>query len=362
MPWRGPPVADFDQQPQYRWQFWQVGLQEDDLFGELHQRFNTMPHPGYIQDPDAFHNDVASIARDATDKQVFLAHLQKRRDERLAELSNFRHKLFRLLRVGFTRLSDDQLFHLSRHDRFASLDTVVGLYASLLAANQDGQEPSLDRFLSAHELRAANMKLDAAQPEPSPPSEPTEQHTSAIQSIMPTPPHQTSVSSTQAEPAAPSPTAHTQPIQENKKRKASPSPKNNKQRHAKRQRIEADQPEAAPAFTTQFHGSVVSDPPLELKAQAVDGNIGSNDQHSTNNGPNVSAAAMKRRANPRTAETRSSRTRKRFAGTEPTPKAPPKAPTRRARGRDLELNPAGSLQTPASNPRRSKRIAANAGR
>lgn len=51
MTWREPPTADFDDDATFRWPFWQVDVDEADLFGDPHERFNTAPM--FIQDPDA---------------------------------------------------------------------------------------------------------------------------------------------------------------------------------------------------------------------------------------------------------------------------------------------------------------------
>ncbi|KAH6988715.1 hypothetical protein EDB80DRAFT_730826 [Ilyonectria destructans] len=171
MPWRPPPVVDFDQQPEYRWPFWKVGLDEAALFGELHERFNTTRM--FIQDPDAFHHDVNDIARHASDKADFLSRMQQRRDQRLDELKEIRENIFHFILSGHQRINDDQMFYYLRLNRFATLDCLVALCASFLGPDERGQVPSLDQFLLSdiHNLQKRQKFLpDRASRSPTPPS------------------------------------------------------------------------------------------------------------------------------------------------------------------------------------------------
>ncbi|KAJ3457244.1 hypothetical protein MRS44_014385 [Fusarium solani] len=157
MPWRNPPRVNFEEQAEYRWPFWKVDLDEDDLFGDLHERFNTVPM--FIQDPDAFHHDVNEIARQALDKEDFYARLQKRRDQRLDELKDMQDKIGVFHLSGYTRLAENQRFHRLRLQRYASLDCLVAFCASLLAPNEKGMMPSLDMFLRSEERNARSSLL-----------------------------------------------------------------------------------------------------------------------------------------------------------------------------------------------------------
>ncbi|RSL64598.1 hypothetical protein CEP53_003992 [Fusarium sp. AF-6] len=169
MPWRKPPRVNFEEQAEYRWPFWKLGLEEDDLFGDLHERFNTVPM--FIQDPDAFHHDVNEIARRALDKEDFYARLQKRRDQRLDELKDMQDKIGVFHLSGYTRLAENQRFHRLRLQRYASLDCLVAFCASLLAPNEKGVMPSLDIFLRSEErnARSSLFKGLAASLKPSTP-------------------------------------------------------------------------------------------------------------------------------------------------------------------------------------------------
>ncbi|KAF4506051.1 hypothetical protein G6O67_006173 [Ophiocordyceps sinensis] len=332
MPWTEAPAVDFDQQPEYQWPFWEAGFQEDDLFGELHQRFNTMPNPTFIQDPDAFHHDVAEIACKALDKDDFLARLQARRDERLAELLDIRNQLWYLLSFGYSRMDDNQLLHFTHFNNFASLDTILAFWASLLSPNRHGKEPSLDNCLFLDRLRRrreANLGLKSAQTGPPPPSGPIHPASTA-QSMMPTPhPHRPSASPAQPDPA-------TQPVQKSKKRRLLPGPRNHHEHDAKRQRTGADRLHVS---STLADGSAASIPTLGIKTRAANVNIVTNDDGNTNGAPDVPVASKERGVKARAAKP------KQFAGTSATQQPRPKISKRRARTGALDFNPAGSTQT-----------------
>ncbi|OAA51926.1 hypothetical protein NOR_00519 [Metarhizium rileyi] len=144
MPWCDAPRVDFDEEPQYRWPSWRVGHKLEDLFGELHEQFNTIPI--FIQDPDAFHHDVAELAGDTQSKTEFLRRLQERRNQRLEELRDFEKSLAALMATGFGRLTDDQMKSYFVLCRTASFDSLISFCASFLGPNQYGTEPSLDQF------------------------------------------------------------------------------------------------------------------------------------------------------------------------------------------------------------------------
>lgn len=140
MPWRDPPVADFDRDETFRWPFWEVGVDEADLFGDLHTRFNTVPM--FIQDPHAFHSDVSEVALSSSSKEDFYARMEKRRDVRLGELRSFVEQLGLLDGYGFLPFDDNQWFTFLRVRAFASMDCLVAFFASFIGPNDRGELPS----------------------------------------------------------------------------------------------------------------------------------------------------------------------------------------------------------------------------
>lgn len=255
MPWGIIPTSNT---PDLQWPYWEVGLRDEDLFGELHQRFNTMPNPGYIQDMYAFHADVFELARICAGKEEFLARLQQRRDERLKELQEFRSNLYIAITSGYTCLDSEQQDHLSRLNTYASFDTLVAFYGTLIGPNKAGQQPTegsssflcqavllkqpLDMFLSDEEFfrRCREGRLwPGASASPAPPSADATDPVSPSHSKMPTPPHQSTTFSAPVGPAAqPSPPGDGQEKagQGCGKRKALDEVEDDGEHHAKRQR------------------------------------------------------------------------------------------------------------------------------
>lgn len=148
MPWRDPPEVDFDKCEEYRWPFWNVDLEEEDLFGILHKRFNTTQM--FVQDPKAFHKDVCEMAYLASDQADFYDRLKERSDKRLEELKSALKVLDLLDSGGFYNLDDKQNFAFFRTRRFASLDCLILFFASFLGPNHRGQLPSECKCRHAH--------------------------------------------------------------------------------------------------------------------------------------------------------------------------------------------------------------------
>lgn len=74
MPWQTKPIVP-DLDKEYGWPAWTI-LNEENLFGELHERFNTTPF--FIQDPESFHRDVGELVREAHDKDHFYRLMEQR--------------------------------------------------------------------------------------------------------------------------------------------------------------------------------------------------------------------------------------------------------------------------------------------
>ncbi|PNY23296.1 Uncharacterized protein TCAP_06764 [Tolypocladium capitatum] len=93
----------------------------------LRRAARTLQHrPMFIQDPDAFHHDVAEIARDASGNEDFLARLHERRDRRFDELKDIQRKLTAFMLRGFHREEDEcHVLHVIRLSRYASLDCLL---------------------------------------------------------------------------------------------------------------------------------------------------------------------------------------------------------------------------------------------
>ncbi|KLU82694.1 hypothetical protein MAPG_01763 [Magnaporthiopsis poae ATCC 64411] len=78
------PKPDYGANPNWDWPWDKFELEPDALFTTLHERFNTRTCP--IQEFRGFLLDVRQCARDSDDQAEFYANLDRRRDERVAEL------------------------------------------------------------------------------------------------------------------------------------------------------------------------------------------------------------------------------------------------------------------------------------
>ncbi|KAG5928925.1 hypothetical protein E4U42_007630 [Claviceps africana] len=143
MPWGKPPNVDFEQEPQYQWPFWLVGLDEDDLFGDLYERFNTTSI--FIQDGQAFHKDVSEVAYRSSSKEDFYARLRIRRDERLEELKSFIRALCFISFSGHSRFNPEQSNAYNRFNIYGSVDSIIAFVSTFLGPNERGELPSESR-------------------------------------------------------------------------------------------------------------------------------------------------------------------------------------------------------------------------
>lgn len=64
--------------PEWNWPSWKFALRLDSLFGDLYDQFNTVSIP--IQEPIAFHHDVAELCLAASTLDEFYNLLKQRRD------------------------------------------------------------------------------------------------------------------------------------------------------------------------------------------------------------------------------------------------------------------------------------------
>ena len=166
MPWRHPPRVDFLKEPEYQWPSWFVGYSMDALFGELHQRFNTMPF--FLLDRVSFHRDVFELCIASEDKADFEARLQKRRDERFEEMTRAFDNVVGRLVVSDEQLEDySQASNIIDLSRDGSLDRLVQCLAGFLRP-KDGEKqapPGSDAVLL---LRLVSLALTVLTSSPAP--------------------------------------------------------------------------------------------------------------------------------------------------------------------------------------------------
>ncbi|KAK3940508.1 hypothetical protein QBC46DRAFT_124709 [Diplogelasinospora grovesii] len=91
------PTPNYDIEEHWRWPAWKFGLEPEDLFTTLYDRFNTTQ--AAIQEPSAFFYDVRDLAQRSDTIEEFYAGLSERRAQRLRELSDAWHDIALLLTV-----------------------------------------------------------------------------------------------------------------------------------------------------------------------------------------------------------------------------------------------------------------------
>ena len=114
----------------WSWPFWKFGLKRDDLFGPLHDQYNTVPSP--ILDPVAFHHDVYEISHQAASADEFHRLLDDRKQQRLRELNESLESAAFEIIANPSLIGTEQWHHAVQLFRTKSLDSLVRYFASFL--------------------------------------------------------------------------------------------------------------------------------------------------------------------------------------------------------------------------------------
>ncbi|KAL2168331.1 hypothetical protein VTG60DRAFT_7375 [Thermothelomyces hinnuleus] len=117
----------------WTWPFWKFGLKKDDLFGTLHDRYNTFASP--ILDPEAFHHDVYEISQQANSTDEFHRLLNARKEQRLRELNETLESAALEIIANPSLIGTEQWQHAVQLFRTKSLDSLVRYYASYLPSD-----------------------------------------------------------------------------------------------------------------------------------------------------------------------------------------------------------------------------------
>ncbi|KAK4234979.1 hypothetical protein C8A03DRAFT_46793 [Achaetomium macrosporum] len=117
----------------WSWPYWKFGLKRDDLFGTLHDQYNTVPSP--ILDPEAFHHDVYEISQQAGTTDEFHRLLQERKQQRLRELNETLESAAFEIIANPTLIGTEQWQHAVQLFRTRSLDSLLRYFASYLPSD-----------------------------------------------------------------------------------------------------------------------------------------------------------------------------------------------------------------------------------
>ncbi|KAI0855140.1 hypothetical protein F4860DRAFT_54026 [Xylaria cubensis] len=79
-----PREIDFLHEREYHWPAWKFGMAMDELWGELHDQYNTLRIP--IQCQRAFHLDVKELATKASTRKQFFRLMDERSQDRFKEV------------------------------------------------------------------------------------------------------------------------------------------------------------------------------------------------------------------------------------------------------------------------------------
>ncbi|KAH7031035.1 uncharacterized protein B0I36DRAFT_117854 [Microdochium trichocladiopsis] len=178
---------DFDEK--YTWHAWKVGYKQEDLFRCLHPEFNTILVP--IQSPEAFHSDVAEIAKLASSGADFRRLLEERRCKRLEQVGLVRGAVNTLSARRNCFLSDEAWEASLAFCRNGSLDTLYSFHytnldnkaqarakkriddalnrrfkatdpkVTLAASPSDLKQPTLDEYPSPSDLKSTTSDQDS---------------------------------------------------------------------------------------------------------------------------------------------------------------------------------------------------------
>ncbi|KAK4129685.1 hypothetical protein N657DRAFT_640357 [Parathielavia appendiculata] len=139
----------------WNWPFWKFGLKKDDLFGTLHDQYNTVPSP--ILDPEAFHHDVYEISQQATSVGEFHRLLSDRKQQRLRELNETLESAAFEIIANPSLIGTEQWQHAVQLFRTKSLDSLVRYYASYLPSDHPWYKPSDSGSVSETDSNAPSL-------------------------------------------------------------------------------------------------------------------------------------------------------------------------------------------------------------
>ncbi len=117
----------------WNWPFWKFGLKRDDLFGSLHDQYNTFASP--IQDPTAFHHDVYELSHKASTTDELRRLLDDRKQQRMRELNDTLQSASFEIIANPELIGTEQWQHAVQLFRTQSLDSLVRYFASYLPAD-----------------------------------------------------------------------------------------------------------------------------------------------------------------------------------------------------------------------------------
>ncbi|RSL88485.1 hypothetical protein CDV31_016045 [Fusarium ambrosium] len=132
MTWKPRPNIDFEDQPEFRWPYRRVGLDEDELFGSLDDQFDErIP----LLDPVTFHHEIQDIASHAHDKDDFLCQAKDRVNRHAQTIDDMLYGLFITIMEGRSSLSQTQQYKFVHFHQYRSLNSIAVFLSSVVDPN-----------------------------------------------------------------------------------------------------------------------------------------------------------------------------------------------------------------------------------
>ncbi|RWA08484.1 hypothetical protein EKO27_g6634 [Xylaria grammica] len=164
------PQPDWGKDQQWNWPSSKFGFNPDILFTDLHARFNSVPCA--IQDPYGWHIDVCDVANEAQTPAEFYTLLQKRQEERFAELQQAwddtsTQLVSQISRWDVPRRRSDLWLQFVRISRNFSYDSILGYFGSYT-----GTDPTPHQMQAKKQLQARRAEYRRNNPNAAPGTSP----------------------------------------------------------------------------------------------------------------------------------------------------------------------------------------------
>jgi hypothetical protein len=152
-------------EPGWEWPAWKFGMKREDLFGRLHDQYNTVASA--IQDPEAFHHDVFEISHLADTSAEFDRLMAARKAQRLRELNESLESAAVEIIANPKLIGTDQWQFALQLFRTKSLDSLVRYFASYLPDDHSYRHHHYDSPSSTGSFASETCSVHTASTKPS---------------------------------------------------------------------------------------------------------------------------------------------------------------------------------------------------
>ncbi|KAJ4176972.1 hypothetical protein NW767_015268 [Fusarium falciforme] len=139
MSWQHRPHIDFQDQPEFRWPYWRVGLNEDDLFSSLYDQFNERTP---LLDPVTFHHENHHVASNTDDNDEFPRQVDERIKRHAQTIDELLYDLFITIMEGRSSLNRTQQHKFVYFHQYRSLKSLAVFLSSVVDPNHSKDQSS----------------------------------------------------------------------------------------------------------------------------------------------------------------------------------------------------------------------------